>query len=123
MAEITRRQGLDFNPVHAEWWLREEVFKNSQYLPIRTQNAFLIAYINPTPWQMAELECHVLVLVSDEDCIWEAVRLLRYSIEYAKACGCSFWRYSWDYGDAGTLVRRVGAREDVPRYIINLGRK
>jgi hypothetical protein len=119
MYEVTTRRGFKFDLNMCELWFRGEVLTSPMYLPIRTSNAFLVALLQPTPWFPSNIECHVIILVSDEDAIWEAVRLLRYSVEYARLAGCSHWRYHWDDGDAGVLVRRVGAKVDAPRYLIH----
>lgn len=121
MLDISRRRfGSDFDQIACEGWFFTEVLpKYGLYLPIRTSNAFLIALLNSMPWEPSVLRAHVLLLVSDEDAVWEAIRLLRASVEWARSRKCKSWHYHWDEGDALTLCARVGAMCE-KRYRIDL---
>jgi hypothetical protein len=86
-------------------------------LLIRTNNAFLIAHINNLPWQPTERQAHVLILCADEGRHWEAVRLLRQSLYWAREQKCKCWWFTSDTKhDVTPLCVRVGATSRVPRY-------
>ena len=122
MIDLSRRRfGSGWDQISAEGWFTGEVLtKHALYLPIRTSNAFLIALLNAMPWSLTRMEAIVLLLVTDDDAVWEGVQLLRTSVEWAKVRGAAHWRYWWDEGDAYILARRVGAKMDTPRYRIDL---
>lgn len=121
MTELATRRLGEFDQTTAEGWFTTEVLpKFGLYLPIRTPDAFLIALLNAAPWNLAKMECIVLLLVSDEDAIWQAIHLLRLSLEWARMRGAAHWRYWQDNSDAGVLARRVGAKLDTPRYRIDI---
>lgn len=121
MLDLATRRFGDFDQISAEGWFTGEVLtKHSLYLPIRTPDAFLIALLNAMPWSLTRMEAVVLLLVTDQDAIWQGVQLLRTSIEWARMRGAAHWRYWWDEGDASILARRIGAVLDPPRYRIDL---
>jgi hypothetical protein len=121
MVELaTRRLGV-FDQITAEGWFTTQVLTtHGVYLPIRTHDAFLIALMNAMPWNLAKMECIVLLLVTDEGAIWEGVQLLRASLAWARMRKAASWHYWWDEGDAGVLARRLGAKLGTPRYRIDL---
>lgn len=118
---LAKQRFGEFDALSAEGWLLTQVFPNfGIYLPVRTHNAFLIAQVSAPAWNLAHLECFVILLVTDDDSVWEGVTLLRASVDWARARGAKKWGYWWDHGDAGILARRVGAKLDTPRYRIDL---
>lgn len=93
---------------------------NEQAICIRTTNAFLIASrFVPTWW--LHWECHVVFLCAESGAHWEAVRLLRRSVEWAKEHECRKWQFSSETKHGiGALAKRVGAVEISPPYKIDL---
>lgn len=87
-------------------------------LAIRSDHGFLVANIIATGWWPKRRACHILWLCLEEGHHWEAVKLLRASIVWAKEQGCRRWILSSDteYPFAA-LAARVGARVE-PRYLI-----
>jgi hypothetical protein len=121
MVELATRRLGEFDQITAEGWFTTQVLPtHGLYLPIRTPDAFLIALLNAMPWNLAKMEAIVLLLVTDEDAIWQGMQLLRASLHWAKMRKAAHWRYWWDEGDAGVLARRIGAKLDNPRYRIDL---
>jgi hypothetical protein len=89
--------------------------------PVRTPNAFCISMLSCLPWLPSEFETHVVFLCTDDGAMWEGVRLLRASIEWARKRKCVRWRVSSDTQyDLEMMARRVGAEEISPRYRIEL---
>lgn len=92
-------------------------------LMIRSEpkNAVLVAnYVTP-PWYPNRRECHVMFLVSKSGAHWQAMKLLRESVAWARLQGCARWRFHSETAhDVGALCRYVGAREDSPRYVVDL---
>jgi len=87
---------------------------------IRSEGAFCVALIQVPPWYPEHLECHISVLVADQGCIWQAVRLLRDTVRWAKGRGCKRWWLTSDTDkDFNSLARRVGASVE-ERYLIDL---
>lgn len=121
MLKLTERRFGTFDTIGAEGWFTGSVLQqHGMYLPIRTADAYLIALVNAMPWAPTDLEVVVLLLVTDEDAVWQGVQLLRASIAWARSRGVAHWRYYWDHGNAGILARRVGAKPDTQRYVIHL---
>lgn len=109
-----------FDPGTTLTWLAG-VLRNPDALPIRTRHAFLIANIVTSPWQPTERDCHVVFCCAAERYHWEAVRLVRQSITWARGAGCRKWWFSSETEFAiDQIARRVGAKPDVMRYSIEL---
>ena len=102
-------------------WLAKVILSPQWALAIRSEGAFLAALLEAPPWWPNERECHVAVLVADKGCHWQAVRLLRDSIAWARGKGCCrWWLSSETYYDFEMLARRVGAKPRVMKYEIAL---
>jgi hypothetical protein len=87
------------------------------FLPVRTDNAFLIAMLSTTPWTPHTPEANVTLVCSEFGCMWQAVSLLRYSIEWAKRRKCSLWRVSSETDfDLGPIAHKLGATEPNTRW-------
>lgn len=85
------------------------------------QDAVLIASTVVPPWHPKRKECHVLFLFARPGAHWQAVKLLRACISWARLQGCVKWRFHSDTShDVGALARRVGARENKPMYVLEL---
>lgn len=84
-------------------------------------DAFLIAAHVTPPWYPDRRECHVMVLCAKPGAHWQAIKLLRGSLEWARLHNCVRWRFhSEREQDVGALCRYVGAHADSPRYVIDL---
>ena len=62
-----------------------------------------------------------MVLVAERGCHWQAIKLLRRTIEWAKERGCLRWFLSSDTNyDFAALARRVGAQYGAMRHCLVL---
>ena len=113
-----RRYPKKFDRLSTEMWVRNLVLKGPMmFLPIRTDDAFLIAVLSTTPWVPATPECNVGLVCAEDGCIWQAVTLLRVSIEWAKRRKCSLWRLSSETGfDLAPIAHKLGATEPNTRW-------
>lgn len=110
-----------FDPIGTEGWFRNIVLKSPLlFCPIRTDNAFLIAMLCCVPWKPADFEANVIMVCADDGGMWEALRLLRVSVEWAKLRKCSSWRLTSENEDLTMLARRLGATETSPRFNLRL---
>lgn len=109
-----------FDPGTTLTWL-VRVLRNPDSLAIRTDNAFLIANIVTGIWQPDERECHVTFLCAAEKHHWEAVKLIKRSVTWARGTGCRKWWFcSETECPIDAIALRVGARPEVMRYSIDL---
>lgn len=117
-----KRYPKNYDPWGAEGWLRNTVLKQPlMFLPMRTNRAFCVSMISVKPWTPSENECHVAALCADDGAMMEAIKLLRWSIEWAKLRKCSVWSMSSDTEyDFEMLARRIGAKEIGPRFIMRM---
>lgn len=115
-----RRYSNQFDRIATEGWFRNLVLKGPlMFLPVRTDHAFLIAMLSTTPWRPSTPECNVAMICADYGCMWEAVALLRYSIEWAKKRKCWLWRLSSETEfDMEPIARKLGATEPDNRWIL-----
>lgn len=111
-----------YDPVTAEGWFRNRVLKEPMlFLPQRTDDAFCISMLSVTPWMPAEYETNVVVICAEDNVIWQSLKLLRASVEWAKLRRCKTWRISSDTSnDVVLLAQRLGAEEISPRYVMRL---
>jgi hypothetical protein len=108
----------NYDPLATEGWLRNIVFKGPlMFHPVRTAHAFCISMISCLPWLPSDFEAHVVAICADDGAMWEAAKLLRDSIAWAKSRRCKCWRLcsDTDYDLAG-MARRLGAKEISPRF-------
>jgi hypothetical protein len=115
-----RRYSHRYDPISTEGWFRNIVLKNPMmFLPQRMPNAFCISLLSVVPWLPSDFECNVAFICADENCGWEALKLLRCSIAWAKARKCKNWKIASDTdADLTMLARRLGADQMWPRYVI-----
>lgn len=121
MAELgNRRYSNHYDRMATEGWVRNLVLKGPlMFLPVRTDDAFLIAMLSTTPWSPQAPECNVALVCADDGCMWQAVRLLRFSVEWAKKRRCSLWRLSSETDfDLEPIARKVGATEPNTRWVM-----
>lgn len=110
-----------FDRFGTEGWIRNTVLKSPLlFFPVRTDNAFLVAMLTTTPWTPAEFETNILIVCADHGGMWEALSLLRASINWARLRKCSSWRLTSDNDDLTMLARRLGATELSPRFTLEL---
>lgn len=123
MVELAaRRYPPAFDVVAGGVWVTDYVLKQpEQFFPVRTDNAFVVTMINVIPWLPKEPEANVIMCCAEENCAWEAIRLLRVSLFWAKRRECAEWRFrtATDF-DVGPLARRMGAFELPPCYAVRL---
>jgi hypothetical protein len=103
-------------------WFQNVVLKSPLlFFAARTQDAFCISLISVTPWLPGSIEANVVFVCCDDGCMYQALRLLRASIAWAKLRNCTLWRLSSDTDyDLAPLARRLGATELSPRYVLRL---
>lgn len=117
-----KRYPKNYDPPGAEGWLRNIVLKNPlMFLAQRTDNAFCVSLISVKPWTPAEYECNIAALCADDGAMWEAIKLVRWSVEWAKLRKCATWSISSDTDyDFAMLAHRIGAQETSPRFTMRL---
>jgi|HubBroStandDraft_6_1064221.scaffolds.fasta_scaffold00529_23 hypothetical protein len=117
-----RRYSNRFDPMATEGWFRNIVLRAPLvFLPVRLDGAFLIAALNIIPWAPGELEANVVLVVADEGRMWQALELLRFSIDWAKMRRATEWRLTSETEvEFGPFARRLGANELSPRYCLRL---
>lgn len=109
-----------FDPGRTLLWLLQ-IIKAPNALAIRGEHAFLIAHTTTPAWHPNETECHILFLCAAPGYHWQAVKLLRQSIAWARERQCVRWWFSSETpSDIGPLALRVGARASVVRYQLDL---
>lgn len=102
-------------------WLARIIQSPDVASAIRSDGAFCVATLNVPPWWPDERECHVSVLVADKGCHWQAISLLRETIQWARVRGCVRWYLSSETDvDFGLLAQRVGCTFQVVKYGIDL---
>jgi hypothetical protein len=98
-----------------------DAMRNPNGLFIRADRAFCLSALIMPVWSSTELECHVIALCADTGGVWEAAKLLRESVTWAKVHKCRKWRFGSETNfDVGPLARWLGAVEEQPRFRIDL---
>lgn len=101
-------------------WLIGAMSSFNAYV-VRTDHALIVATIYSPPWWPDDKECHVVVLVADKGHHWDAVRLLRRSIGWARIRKCTKWRIdSETEHELGPLANYVGAGATGKKYTLDL---
>lgn len=123
MYELSKRKYRNFDAVTTEGWYRNTVLKTPLlFLPQRTENAYCISMLTFSPW--LPHECTIVLICADDGAQWEAIKLLRSSIDWARGRQAKFWRVSSDTDtDLTMIARRVGATEKSPRFSLSLDQK
>jgi hypothetical protein len=87
---------------------------------IRNEVAFCVALCQHSPWYPDRRECDVTILVAEKGGHWQAIKLLRATIVWARARECRLWTISSQTEhDLTVLARRVGAKP-IPFHGIEL---
>ena len=108
-----------FDPGRALSWIVDAI-NNPRSCCIRSDDAFCFAGLGGYFWFPKEPECFVVLLCAAEGKHWQAVRLLRETIEWAREQGCTKWWLSSDTDyEFRALAKRVGAVER-PRFLLDL---
>lgn len=117
-----RRYPQTYSQVETDSWYLNQVLKGPlMFFPARTADAFCISMLSATPWMAGSLECNVVFLCAEEGCMWQAIRLLRASVAWARRRKCTLWRIASDTEyDLRPLAMRLGAREPAPRWELQL---
>ena len=120
--DMSTRRYPRYDRIATELWFRNLVLKTPLlYLPQRTENAFSVSMLAYTPWFPNDWECHVVFICAETHAEWEAMRLMRASVAWARSRKCTIWRVSSDTdSDLTMFARRLGAKEVSPRFTINL---
>lgn len=115
-----KRYSNRYDSSTTENWFRNVVLKSPiAFYATRSENAFQISMLSILPWLPAEPECSMIFACADDGHMWEIVRLMRNSIEWARRRRCSMWRLASDTEyDFEGLAKRLGADEISPRYLI-----
>jgi hypothetical protein len=103
-------------------WFRNICLKGPLlFQPIRTDNAFCITMLSVLPWLPAEWEANVVFICADVGAGWDAIHLLRASIEWGRKRKAHRWRLMSETDfDLAPLAKRLGATELSPRYSLRL---
>jgi hypothetical protein len=115
-----RRYSNQYDSVTTEGWFRNIVLKQPVvFYPARMPNAFCISMLSLVPWLPSTVECNIVFVCAEHGALWEAMKLLRSSIAWAKMRGCTLWRLSSDTDyDLSPMAERLGAKEISPRYVV-----
>lgn len=101
-----------------------QAMRSPTALAIRSDYGFLVANINIVGWYPQKRNCYVLaVCVEEGHHSWDAIKLLRASVEWAKEQKCERWWFTSDLEherEVASLAERLGAWV-VPHYVIKLG--
>lgn len=117
-----RRYTQGFDAMAMEAWFRNTVLKQPLiWLYVRLDHSFMLGVINIIPWVPGDLEFTVILVVADEGYMWEAIELLRFSIDWSKRRRIAEWRLSSETeNELGAIAKRLGATELSPRYSLRL---
>jgi hypothetical protein len=117
-----KRYPSRYDRIGAEGWLRNCVLPNPLlFYPARTGSAFTISMLTLMPWLPNDIECNVVACCADDGAMWEVNKLLRASVGWAKMRRAATWRICSETDfDVGPLARRMGAKDQLPRYVMRL---
>jgi hypothetical protein len=123
MLEVGRRRySSRFDLDSTAGWMRNVVLKSPLlFYPARTENAFAVSMLSCAPWLPAEFEVNLILICADNGAMWDALRLMRNSMEWAKRRKATLWRFcsETDY-DLAPLARRLHVTELTPRFVKRL---
>ena len=105
--------------IRTEDWVRNRVLTNpATHLAERTERAVCITVLSTPIGYPNDWEAQVAIILADTGALWEAVKLLRMSKQWAHHKGCLSWSIAnATDNDIGPLARRVGASLE-PRWKI-----
>lgn len=114
-----------FDALTTENWFRNIVLKNPMmFYPVRLANSFLIAMLSCLPWLPSQFDCNIICVCADDGAMWETMKLLRSSVDWARNRKCKHWMLASDTAfDLAPMAKRMDARELWPRYMIDLEAK
>jgi hypothetical protein len=121
MHDLAKRRYSDkYDFITTEGWMRNIVLKGPlMFNASRLHNAFCVSMLSLVPWLPSVVECNVVFICAEQGCMWEAIKLLRSSIEWGRIRRCSIWRLSSDTDyDLKMIASRLGAEEISPRYVV-----
>jgi hypothetical protein len=106
----------------AEMWMRNIVLRQPMvFYPIRTDHAFMVTLISLLPWLPGEPEANVIMLCTENDHVWDGVRLARASFAWAIRRNCWRWGFTSDTEfDLSPIAQRLGVIARSPRYVVTL---
>lgn len=114
----TRRYPPRSDKIRTEDWVRNRVLVNpATHLAERTDNAACITVLTTAIWYPEDWEAQVAIIIAESGCMWEAMRLVRRSRQWAEHKGVVAWRGgNGTENDIGPLLRRAGAVPEPTRY-------
>lgn len=114
-----KRYSHAYDPESTQAWFKNIVLKSPlMFYPIRTRDAFVITMLSIVPWLPNDIDANVIFICADDGAMWQSLKLLRCSIEWAKRRRATLWRLSSDTdNDLRMLAMRVGATEIAPRFV------
>jgi hypothetical protein len=96
------------------------LLRNNDAQILRTDKAISVATLFKPPWSSVP-ECNVVALCAIDGAVWDAVRLLKATIIWARARGCAKWWFGSETNtDISAIAKRVGGVRILPRYRIDL---
>jgi hypothetical protein len=113
-----KRYSHKYDAEATQGWYSNIVMKSPlMFYPVRSADAFCITMLSVVPWLASDLDANVVFICCDEGCMWQGLRLLRCSIDWAKRRRATVWRLSSDTEyDFKALAMRLGATEISPRF-------
>lgn len=113
-----KRYSHKYDEPATQQWFSNIVLKSPlMFYPVRSEDAFVITMLSVVPWVASDLDANVVFACADEGCMWQALRLLRCSIDWSKRRRATVWRISSDTDyDFAPIARRLGATEISPRF-------
>ena len=116
-----RRYPTRFDDFTAMNWLLNTVLTNPLvYFPVRTDNAFIIGHMIAHAVYGQEIIVDIEMICADEGALWEAACLLEASKRWGKFRNAKLWQITSETYDLRPLAFRVGAKEVIPRYRMEL---
>lgn len=111
-----------FDSLTTEGWFRNICLKNPTiFYPIRLANSFLIGMLSFLPWLPSQCDFNVICVCADDGAMWETLKLLRASVDWARQRGCKHWLLASDtVYDLAPMAKRLNANEISPRFSITL---
>jgi hypothetical protein len=109
-----------YDPETTQNWFRNIVLKSPlMFYAQRTQDAFVITMLSIVPWLPNDIDANVIFICADDGAMWQSLKLLRSSIEWARKRRATLWRISTDTeNNLEMLARRLGATAIEPRFIL-----
>ena len=109
-----RRYPNNYDPTTTANWLRNQVIKSyiTFYATCIPQTAFQCSMLSLEPWLPSEPMCNVVAALSEHGHMWELIKLLRDSYDWACRRRCTYWGLRSDTSsDFEMLAKRLRADE------------